>query len=1131
MKAGKLLALVVFLVAIAGAANAQLADTPWPKAHHDLNNTGRSEYAGTHVPDVKWTFPTGGIIRSSPVIGSGGTIYFGSDDNNLYALHPNGTLKWKFTAGGAIYSTPALASDGTIYFVSKEDRKFWALYPNGTEKWNLTMGANQYPWSSPTIAKDGTIYVGSDDYNFYAIYPNGTIKWKITTTHWIQADAAVGSDGTVYFISYEGNAYAVYPNSTVMWKTPVTGYPRTPVIDSNGTIYVGTWYNNWLNGVFYALYPNGTIKWSISISSGGIWTEAAIASDGTVLFGTTDGGWTNGRLYAVYPNGTIKWINSSIGGVARITIDKNDIAYVGTGDNNLYAFYPNGTLKWKFTTGDRINSKAAIDKDGTIYFGSFDGKLYAIRDITPPRVAIISPQNATYPTSTIQINVSARDPSGVSSVIAEIDGSTNVTLNFSGGYYIGTTPALADGSHSIRIYANDSFGNINASEVVYFSVDTTPPRIVVAYNPSPVEYGSEANLTFNITELHPATVKIWRNDTLLYEGSYAGGVPFNVSVATNQLGWWNYTVYANDILGNANSTTVWVLVRDTKAPVIDVLYNPSPVEYGTQANITVSITEDFPDTLVILQNGSKIYQGVYGSGAAFNISVASNQLGLLNYTLIANDTSGNVNTTEILVTVRDSTPPEISIVYNPSPVELDTQANITVNVTELLPDTIRIFRNGTLVHQGSYGSGVFNISVDSSITGWWNYTAWVNDTSSNANSTTVWILVRDTTPPNIAFVAPTPANVTISDEYWLYVNITASENLSSAWLELWNASWHANISMQGSAISWHLNVSVAEGGHGYRVWANDTAGNLGVSEVRSFTRVLLAESNLTTLSANETKPVINTTQVYVEAVASNSTIVSLGVYVSSVVIGVQELSAITSAGRADRGLKYLMVENATSLENLSRMTIKLYYSKAELGGLDESTLELFYWNGSLWHGTLGYVNGNIPGGPFVYDAGRNTDERYVYAVVNHTSHWAVGGKMKQAAAAPALAGTYSPKAVVLANSIDLALAEEFINHLRRRGIKLYIVDAANFTEYSKKQYVIILGGHEALEGVGDIVAGVLSEGEKGRVLADKAYMKKRSVFRVGQVVYIFAGRNRHATAEAWREVYKEVAREIEYNWG
>ena len=38
-----------------------------------------------------------------------------------------------------------------------------------------------------------------------------------------------------------------------------------------------------------------------------------------------------------------------------------------------------GTLKWNFETGGAVNQSAALGADGTIYFGSFDKHLYAVR--------------------------------------------------------------------------------------------------------------------------------------------------------------------------------------------------------------------------------------------------------------------------------------------------------------------------------------------------------------------------------------------------------------------------------------------------------------------------------------------------------------------------------------------------------------------------------------------------------------------------------------------------------------------------------------------------------------------------------------------------------------------------------
>src|SRR6185503_20125254 len=50
----------------------------------------------------------------------------------------------------------------------------------------------------------------------------------------------------------------------------------------------------------------------------------------------------------------------------------------GTFNSRLWAVRPDGTMKWKFRAGNEIRSSPAIANDGTIYFGSRDRKLYAV---------------------------------------------------------------------------------------------------------------------------------------------------------------------------------------------------------------------------------------------------------------------------------------------------------------------------------------------------------------------------------------------------------------------------------------------------------------------------------------------------------------------------------------------------------------------------------------------------------------------------------------------------------------------------------------------------------------------------------------------------------------------------------
>lgn len=59
-------------------------------------------------------------MASSPAIDAGGTAYFGSYDNYIYAVEKDGRLKWRFKTDAEISSSPAIGADGTVYVGSKD---------------------------------------------------------------------------------------------------------------------------------------------------------------------------------------------------------------------------------------------------------------------------------------------------------------------------------------------------------------------------------------------------------------------------------------------------------------------------------------------------------------------------------------------------------------------------------------------------------------------------------------------------------------------------------------------------------------------------------------------------------------------------------------------------------------------------------------------------------------------------------------------------------------------------------------------------------------------------------------------------------------------------------------------------
>jgi hypothetical protein len=182
----------------------------------DAAHTGAYGGAGPRqFHRVKWKFPTGDRIVSSPVH-KDGVIYFGGDDGNVYAVAAaDGHQLWKHKMGGPVPSSPAV--EGETLYVGGYDGKFHALDTRtGATRWKFATGGERrfeakglhgfqpksqtIPdafdvfLSSPVVAR-GTVYFGSGDGHVYAIdAASGELKWKFTTGDVVHASPAYADE-------------------------------------------------------------------------------------------------------------------------------------------------------------------------------------------------------------------------------------------------------------------------------------------------------------------------------------------------------------------------------------------------------------------------------------------------------------------------------------------------------------------------------------------------------------------------------------------------------------------------------------------------------------------------------------------------------------------------------------------------------------------------------------------------------------------------------------------------------------------------------------------------------------------------------------------------------------------------
>jgi len=289
------------------------------------------------------------------------------------------TINWSYTIGSRIEpQIPTIASDGTIYIGSENNTNFHAINADGSLKWTYT-GIIDNVYSSATIGGDGTIYVGAKDDFLHAINPDGTQKWKFAIGgDAIYSTPAIANDGTIYISSDSDKLFAVNSNGTQKWVFTTAGFNirSTPAIATNGRVYIASDDNK-----LYALNPDGAIIWSYNLG-GDVEGGVTLDTDGTIFVGVDENEVVanTGSVVALNPDGTLKWKSANTGRVLSSPALNNGFVYFGTKDTNkLFALNAaTGVEAWSYAAGDIVISSPAIGDDGKIYFGSFDDKLYCL---------------------------------------------------------------------------------------------------------------------------------------------------------------------------------------------------------------------------------------------------------------------------------------------------------------------------------------------------------------------------------------------------------------------------------------------------------------------------------------------------------------------------------------------------------------------------------------------------------------------------------------------------------------------------------------------------------------------------------------------------------------------------------
>jgi len=330
-------------------------------------------------------------------------------DDNRHNPQDSAAKLWDYPGVGTQEITQRIKTgpDGTIYALSgnnssSSDSRLIALDPFlGSRKWEFTP-----PAPSPgtdddldAIAVDnaGNIYLGSDDNQVFARTSGGGQLWPpFPAGGQVKSPIAVSeSPARIYFAANAGGTGILYAlnkatgDPVVLWGAYIkhetgeihSGVALDPV---DGTIYFGTDTTPFL----YALNAARPLfRWKYP-SSGNIHTQPIVnSSNRDVIFAST-GGQVYALPYSASSTPIRSWIfdtSSSVENALAITANGN-VVYVGTTGGVLYALdAKTGSERWRYPSSGSlgaIRGKPAVDGDGTVYFGSENGHVYALNPDT-----------------------------------------------------------------------------------------------------------------------------------------------------------------------------------------------------------------------------------------------------------------------------------------------------------------------------------------------------------------------------------------------------------------------------------------------------------------------------------------------------------------------------------------------------------------------------------------------------------------------------------------------------------------------------------------------------------------------------------------------------------------------------
>ncbi len=144
----------------------------------------------------------------------------------------------------------------------------------------------------------------------------------------------------------------------------------SPALDASGNVFFGS-----LDGYVYSVDGDGALRWRYD---SGDWVDSSpvLSRDESTLY---VGSWGDKLIALDAGTGSFLWsyaTDSLVYSSPAVAVDGT--IYFGSSDGFLYALFPDGKLKWEFEVGGELDSSPAVDASGNVYVGSSAGSVSCI---------------------------------------------------------------------------------------------------------------------------------------------------------------------------------------------------------------------------------------------------------------------------------------------------------------------------------------------------------------------------------------------------------------------------------------------------------------------------------------------------------------------------------------------------------------------------------------------------------------------------------------------------------------------------------------------------------------------------------------------------------------------------------